>query len=250
MEIRNTNFIVQPNDVDGNNLHIRGSEGRHLAVVLRAKKGDLFYAIDGSGKRYRCFIDRIGKDGVAAQIVSVSRNINEPLVNITLGISLLKSPSMDYALEKATECGVMRIIPFVSERTIVEMPVGVGLSRKRKRWQSVIRAAVKQSLRSHIPMIEDPCLFKDIIGTERSNGHKIIADLGERSQLVRHINFSGGGNNILLLVGPEAGFTPSELEEAERSDFNIIKFCPQRLRSETAAAVFTMMLQYVIGELD
>lgn len=250
MEIKATSFIADPNNIAGDELTLQGKEAHHLVGVMRAKRGDIFYAIDGQGKRYRSSIAEITKSEVVAQIISVTRNENEPLTQITLGLPMLKGPAMAFALEKGTECGVSRFIPYTSENCIVSIGDEQSLRRKKTRWQSVVRAAVKQSLRSRIPPIENPLPLSDLLNSPDDFDMKIAADMGEGSRPLNSVRFPEGSLRIFLLVGPEAGFTVAEREDAKEAGLKGIRFGPRRLRAETAAAVLPLILQSAIGELS
>ncbi|MBD3168884.1 MAG: RsmE family RNA methyltransferase [candidate division Zixibacteria bacterium] len=250
MEIKSTYFIVEPEDVNGDRFDIKGEEAKHLAKVMRVSKGDMFYAIDGKGLRYRAVVDTVGREKVKVIVLNTARNINEPMCHITLAVPLMKSNIMDYALEKATECGVYKFLPYVSENTVVETPQGASLTRKMNRWKKIIRAAVKQSLRCRLPAIKAPVTFEQIIRNQDDYKAALLADLGRESVNISDIELKGETSRFLLAVGPEAGFTPAEVIDARRAGFYPVKFGERRLRAETACAFFPLLLQYAIGELS
>ncbi|MCP4634260.1 MAG: 16S rRNA (uracil(1498)-N(3))-methyltransferase [candidate division Zixibacteria bacterium] len=229
---------------------LKGSEAHHLQKVMRAGKGDIFCAVDGLGKCYRSVITGQKKNNILADVVSVTRNENEPLMEITVGVALLKNNIMDYAIEKATECGVSKFIPFRSSNTVVEIPEKQGIIRKRKRWQNVVRAAVKQSLRTRIPEISDPVKFKEMISGTKEYDLKLLADPGKNSIALKDIKFKKPKLRVLLIVGPEAGFTVEELADAKQFGFRLVHFGSRRLRAETAAALFPLLLLQIAGDLN
>lgn len=250
MEIKSTYFIVEPEDVNDDKFDIRGEEARHMAKVMRVSKGDMFYAVDGQGLRYRAMVNTVGREKITGAILNTARNINEPMCRITLAIPLMKSNIMDYALEKATECGVYKFLPYVSENTVVEMHQGASLTRKMNRWKKIIRAAVKQSLRCRLPAIEAPVTFEQVIRNQDDYKTTLLADLGRESVNISDIELSGETSRFLLAVGPESGFTPAEVIDARNAGFYAVKFGERRLRTETACAFFPLLLQYAIGELS
>jgi 16S rRNA (uracil1498-N3)-methyltransferase len=250
VEIRSTNFIVEPEDVTAQGLILRGAEARHLAKVMRASRGDLFCAVDGTGKKYYAAIAKISREEVHADIVKVTRNENESIIDIAMGIPLLKSSVMDYAIEKATECGVSSFIPFVSENSAAAMPEGMKLNRKLNRWRGVIRAAVKQSLRSRIPRLGYPVAITELLNLSGDYSIKLLADPGQGSIALSEIAIPSGNCRVLAVVGPEAGFTVAEIADAREAGFNIVHFGTRRLRSETATAVVPFLLQYIAGDLN
>jgi 16S rRNA (uracil1498-N3)-methyltransferase len=157
---------------------------------------------------------------------------------------------MDYAIEKATECGVNRFIPYQCESSVVELPDGSALSRKKRRWKNIARAASKQSLRSRIPVVDNPLTWDELINKSDTYDTRIIADGGKKSISPHEVEIAPDKPHILLLVGPEPGFTILELADASDKDFYIMRFGSRRLRAETAAAVIPLILQYIAGELS
>ena len=250
MEIKSTNFIVETDDILGDSILLKKGEAHHLVNVMRAGKGDVFYAVDGKGKKYRSVITTIVKDKVSADVISVTRNDNEPLIDITLGIPLLKGNVMDYALEKATECGANKFIPYSSTNTVVEQPEGAALTRKMNRWRNLIVSAVKQSLRSRIPVIDNPLQWGELIESGDNYPVRIIADSGRESIPFNEVEFSPGNSRIMIIAGPEAGFTVGELADARDAGFKIVRLGSRRLRAETASAILPLLIQYIAGELN
>ena len=246
-----TNFYVFPEDVEADSLVIRGEEARHLLKVCRGRPGEVIRASDGLGKRYVAVIREMKPDRARCEIAQISRNENEPVVRITLAQGLPQGLKMDYIIEKTTELGVHTIQPVYCKNSLSERSKPAVLTRKQKRWQRLAIAAFKQSLRSHLPIVELPIEFEELVDRAVEFGLALIAtpDKGSvpvSSAMKKHPNLS----RVLLLVGPEAGLTDEEKESAISSGFVPVTLGPRRLRTETAAQILTALVLFELGELQ
>jgi 16S rRNA (uracil1498-N3)-methyltransferase len=248
MEIKATNFIVDPRAVEDGLLRLNGAEAHHLTRVLRARPGDIFYAIDGLGKKYRAVISTLSPRQVAAEIVSTLRLENEPLIKLTLAFGLSRISKIDFIIEKGTELGIARFWPFVSEKTIVENKPDKWANSKLLRFRKLARSATKQSFRTVVPEILPPVAFEQILAAVGEYHLALIADMtGEPTSLKELMVQSP--RDILLLVGPESGLTDHERQRAFQAGFRAVKLGPRRLRAETAAVVFASLVMFAAGEL-
>ena len=248
MDIKATNFIVNPKAVSANRLYLSEAESHHLTKVLRAKKGDIFYAIDGQGGRYRAVIDSIAPRRVAAEIISSTRLANEPFLQVTLAVGLSRPSRLDYVVEKGTEIGISRFIFFASEKSLGENDPTDKAIKKLRRWRKLAESATKQSLRTLIPDISEPVDFAAILASRRNFDIALTADMNGQAELSAG-TFDRAKRRVLLLIGPESGFTDSEVESAAAAGFSPVRLGPRRLRVETAAIVFASLVMAAAGEL-
>jgi 16S rRNA (uracil1498-N3)-methyltransferase len=220
-------FYSKPENISGNIIIIDGDEFNHLIKVMRKKVDDIILAVDGLGAIYECKISEINRSNLAAEIVSKTKSHNEPNLDITLALGLLKNPSKyDFVVEKATELGVKRIIPFISKFTIAQKP-------KIERWQNLAISAMKQSQRAYLPLISECVYFKNILDFKADI--KLIAEIDSDE-----IKLNSSENNIkevIILIGPEGGFSDEEITSAVNAGFQKFKLSEMRLRAETAAVV-------------
>ncbi len=250
MEIMATYFIVMPEDINDRRLILRDSEVHHLTNVLRGKIGDKFYAVDGSGNRHLSEIAQIEKKSLTANILKTDKGTNESKLHISLALPLLKGARMDYALEKATECGVVDFIPYISALALTDVSDKTKADKKKLRWNNIIQAAVKQSLRCKIPDIRDIIQFEELLKPGEDYNLRLIAELSDDSISIEELKIDTDAEKALLIVGPEAGFTEAELESVVNAGFTRIKFGECRLRAETACAVFPFLLQFAAQRLN
>lgn len=248
MEIKATNFMVSPNFVNDNILTLDETESHHLAIVMRARKGDIIYAIDGQGLRYRAVIDLISANQVTAEIISTTRLENEPLLKLSLAVGLCRPAKIDFIIEKGTEIGVSHFHFFSSDKTLADDSLDRSADKKLSRWHNIAVAATKQSLRTIVPKIHPPVKFDNIIQMSIDYHLSLIADMTHEPSSLERL-FADSPREVLLLVGPEAGLTNSEIEKALAADFKPIKLGPRRLRVETAAILFASLVMEKAGEI-
>jgi 16S rRNA (uracil1498-N3)-methyltransferase len=148
---------------------------------------------------------------------------------VTLFCAVLKKENFELVVQKATECGVSKIIPIITARTV---KTGLNLERLQK----IAREASEQSGRSTVPEISEPISFDESLEMTRQNDLKILFDISGK--------FLGktSKNSPAIWIGPEGGWTPEEIKKATQNNFKIASLGPNTLRAETAAIVATYML--------
>lgn len=224
-------FYVDPKDVHGVVLIIQGDEHKHLARVLRKKVGDHIMVTDGNDHLYEVTIRSFDHNAAECEILDAKQRVNEPKNDITLAVSLLKNPArLDFIVEKATELGVRAIIPMVSERTIPR-------HEKHTRLEKIALAAMKQCGRSYLPKVFMLSSFDAVVGNADDHDLRLIPhEKTEQSHFVGSVlKHHPNAKSVLILIGPEGGFTEEELRLASDRGFIPISLGPRRLRSETAA---------------
>lgn len=233
-------FYVDKRDVHGMTLTLRGDECKHLARVLRKKVGDHIFVTDGQDAMYEAAILTIDREEVRCDIVDLKLRVNEPKIDVTLAVSLLKNPArFDTLVEKATELGVRSIIPMTCQRTIPR-------HEKHVRLESIALAAVKQSGRSFLPRVLMLTSFEMVIQNAHQYSLRLIPhEKTEQSHFVGAVmQHHAGAQSVLVMIGPEGGFSDQELELATAHQFIPISLGPRRLRAETAAI---SALSWVVG---
>jgi len=239
---RSPRFFISPEQVIGSRITISGEDVSHLATVLRMKPGDSLVLCDGIGTDYLVTIVHIGRTEIGAEIVSQSkRDIASP--RIILGQGLPKSDKMDFIVQKATELGVSSIVPIVTERTIVKVK---DEEKRITRWGKIAREAAMQSNRPDIPVVENIQHFAKYLD-------KIVVDPGtlllfpweEATMPIKDVlRGKSDMKRIVVLIGPEGGFSVSESGLAQQKGFHPVSLGTNILRTETAAIAVLSMIGY------
>lgn len=227
-------FYAPPEYVTETHAELRGQEARHASKVLRYREGDEITVVNGEGGWYEGIISKTGRDYLGIEIKrSKIRELTGP--RLTTGVGLIKKRDrLEYALEKAVELGASDIALFRSEHTVKE-------SVRRDRLESIILSAMKQSLRAYLPSLELYDSLPDLL--ERWKGKKILAAHPDGENGNHDLKNFGDAGELLLLVGPEGGFSETELSDIERYGGAFIALGQYRLRSETA--VVALMSQFL-----
>ncbi len=231
-------------------LILTGSEAHHLKKVLRAKIGDSFYAIDGTGLKYRVVIESISGSTVKGLISNVTRLENEPFHNITLAMGICRPSKMDFIVEKGTEIGVASFVFYYSEKSYLKVKGDSSSVRKISRINKIARAAAKQSKRSVIPSVAQFKTFTETLGINGDFDLCLIALSNRPSRTIEQtIQQSHDLKRLLLLVGPESGLTDDEISSAIDAGFLPVRLGPRRLGAETAGVIFPTLVFNHLGDL-
>jgi len=235
-------FFISPDQVSGPEITIIGEDVRHIITVLRMKTGDELLLCDGEGAEYAAKIARVGRSEITTEIIGQrKREVSFP--RITLGQGLPKSDKMDLIVQKASELGAASIVPLVTERTIVKVKDG---EKRILRWRKIAREAAMQSHRPDIPAVEGIKAFSEFIRTLCPVPRTLLLlPWEEGTEPIKNVLRSAPGvTNIIVLIGPEGGFSSAEAELARGSGFHLVSLGPNILRTETAAIAVLGMIGY------
>jgi 16S rRNA (uracil1498-N3)-methyltransferase len=200
------------------------TSSKHCVQVLRMDVGEQIDITNGQGGLFHATIQVAHKKN-AVVAITTSTQTDRPKQKLQLGISLLKNAvRLEWLFEKATEIGVTSITPLVCERTIHER-------FKTERMQQIIQSAMIQSQQTWLPVLSEPMPLLQFI-TKGSAAQKLIAHCEPLHKT--SIQSIEPSDDLLLLIGPEGDFAPSEIEAAIAKDFMPIDLGPTRLRTETA----------------
>ena len=223
-------FYTPPSHIRGGFAELRGQEATHASKVLRAREGDTLVLVDGKGGRYRGPIRRITEDTIQVEIEETER-VDVPDPELVLGMGIIKKRDrLEFAVEKAVELGAMGIAFFRSQRTVKE-------NIRMDRLEAIAVSAMKQSLRPWLPKIETYDSLERLL--EAYADHTPLAaheKIGSEEQEVVLDELKSGKH--LLLVGPEGGFSESEITFLESRQAQLVSLGANRLRTETAAVAF------------
>ena len=230
-------LLVETKLLDEESPVLPADAARHLKV-LRPKDGESIELFDGKG-RCREFKVQSSKFKVESLIpVSETLNFKPSTLNLTLFACITKGSRWDWTIEKATELGVTRIVPVISERTIVRIPKSERAA-KRERWMRIAEDAARQSDAKWLPEIHEAVDFKDALPLVRETTCFIgaLTNPPPRPLAAAIEDFrrkTGDLKDVSTFVGPEGDFTPEELA-ALMEIATPTSFGPTVLRAETAA---------------
>jgi len=243
-------FFLSPQSIDPPTVTISGELLRHVRDSLRITEGEELLVGDGSGRRYRTVVTQVSKQAVTARILDTQPEPVRKTPTLVLGQALLKGDRMDWVIQKATELGVWRIVPLQTAQSIVQPKPG-RIEMQTARWQRIALEAAQQSEQWRVPTVVAPQSLVSytkncpadslrLILTERRTGCWSLHEIALPA---------GAGESIMLLVGPEGGWTGEEAAAVEQAGFLPISLGPNILRAETAAVAAIAVLQHRLGEL-
>jgi 16S rRNA (uracil1498-N3)-methyltransferase len=241
-------FYVPHPQIEDGILRVEGDEVRHIRKVLRLRAGDALSIFDGSGKEYEGTIVKEGSASVSIRVQTIFPSQRESDLEIIFAQSLLKGEKMDYLIQKATELGVKRIVPFISSRSIPSLEKKKRIDRHR-RWEKIAIGASKQCGRGIVPMIDPLQEYPQILQSVPRETLRLILWEEGGKRLKEVLKKLEQETAVFFLVGPEGGLTKEEVEQATRVDFIPITLGERVLRSETAGLCLLSVLQYEWGDM-
>jgi 16S rRNA (uracil1498-N3)-methyltransferase len=239
-------FFVEGAHALGDVVELAGADARKIVVVLRKSSGDSIVVGDSAGRAYAASLAFEG-ERVRARLDALVAAVPPPSLAITLAQGIPKGHKMDFVVEKATELGVARIVPFTSERT-----VGDGeRAGKVERWRRLARSASQQCGRSEIPAVEPPLAWSALVARLRDFDRALVPwEVAERVPLRERLApLVAGAKNVLVVIGPEGGLSHAEARAAEAEGAALISLGNRILRTETAGLVACSALLYASGDL-
>lgn len=216
---------------------------RHAVQVLRLREGEAVTLFDGRGGEYAAQLTTIAKREVTATVIAHRDVERESPLDLTLAQCVSKGDRMDYTVQKAVELGVTRIVPLLSERTVVRLDAE-RWQKKREHWQGIIVGACEQCGRNRLPLLAPVQTLDTWLAA--GDGLRLLLD-----------PMAGGGlrqrppppSVVSLLVGPEGGLSAAELDAARAAGCESLALGPRVLRTETAGVAALAAIQARWGDL-
>jgi 16S rRNA (uracil1498-N3)-methyltransferase len=241
-----TRLFVSGQLINGAELLLEGDRARYLGRVLRLRTGDEIRVFNGAGPEWPATIEAMTKKTATLRIGDAVEAATESPLKIHLVQGISRGERMDYVVQKATELGVKRITPVLTEHGVVKLDEERA-ARRREHWENVAVSACEQSGRTRVPLVETPLRLRNWFGEKPAEvDAELILKPGAPVALSR---INAPTTKICLLIGPEGGFSESEYEDAELAGFNAVSLGPRVLRTETAAAAALSVLQSRWGDL-
>ena len=232
-------FFAEPDQIVKNRITLDEFESKHILHTLKKKKGDTILMTDGQGNLYHAEITELSKK--ISLEYHLCEKFEKTYPEIVLAVGFIRPNRLDILLEKCTEIGVSRFILFRSQYANY-------VSFNIARFTKILKQAVKQSLQFFLPTITVIDQFKEIYQIASDFDTRIVAYGPESSGLIKDISHidMDEKKSILLAIGPEGGFSKSEIDEFEINNFRAVSLGKTRLRTETAAITGASVLQSYI----
>lgn len=226
-----------------NNFILNSDDIYHIKTVMRMKDNDEIIVVYDK-KAYLCCLENV-KENIGITIKKELEKIDYNTPDITLIIPILKEQKMDLILQKSTELGVSKIIPILTNRSIIKLKPS-DYEKKITRWIRIVKEASEQSHRIDIPEI---CTIKSIKELESLNGFKYVCSTKEKSKNIKYVMKNiKNCDRINLVVGPEGGLSDKEEEELNKMGFDSITLGNRIMRVETVPLFLLSIINYEFME--
>jgi len=225
-------------------VSLDGSDAHKIVNVLRMREGDAIEVTDSAAQRFAASLI-IDARGIRATLLERKPSSERQALQITVAQGVPKGQKMDFVVEKLTELGVSRITPLRSERTIVT-DVGV---QKLERWRRLAKTAAQQCGRDRMLQVDEPQSLEALCARFSDYDAVLLPwELAEQMPLRETLPLLvQGAQSVLVVIGPEGGFSHAEAERSVRAGGHALWLGPRILRTETAAMVLVSILNYLAG---
>lgn len=246
-------FFISQEQIDGNNLKIKGKDVNHIRNVLRKKINDEITVCNiDNQKDYLCTINELEKEYINCTIVTELEKNVESNVKLTILQGLPKADKMELIIQKSVELGVTEIIPIEMKRCVVKLQEKDKI-KKVQRWQKISEVASKQCGRNIIPKIGQVMSLKNICNLIDNYDIVLVAYENEKEKSIKQILKEIKNNyskeiKIAVLIGPEGGITPEEVEALTESGAMTMSLGKRILRTETVALNVASIIMYELDE--
>src|SRR5689334_11236558 len=221
---------------------LTADEARHLREVLRLKPGDEVSVFDGEGREFRARVAQARREFAELELQDeIEPARPESPLKITLAVALLKGEKFDLVVQKATELGVVKIVPLITRYADIKLRDESDVAKRVARWQRIALEAAKQSGRSVVPELSLPKQLTSVLNP--SNPCFLFSEREGHGLTQIEID------EITEIIGSEGGWSDEELEQARAAGAQIVTLGGRILRAETAAITVAALLQHRFGDL-
>ncbi|WP_426447833.1 16S rRNA (uracil(1498)-N(3))-methyltransferase [Paenibacillus sp. S-38] len=249
-------YFIEPAQWAGTTVTITGDDAHHLIKVMRARPGDECIVSDGVSREALVRLQTLEGGQVLAEVAEELPMENEPRVEVWVAQSLPKGDKMELVIQKGTEIGASRFIPFTSERTVVQLD-GKKEGKRTERWQKIAKEAAEQAHRNRVPSVEGVRTWKSLMELAAEADAALFCYEKQGEQALKSVicgllagrKPEQGRAKLLLIIGPEGGFSEREAIEAENAGCRPVALGRRILRTETAAMVGLTCILYEAGEM-
>jgi 16S rRNA (uracil1498-N3)-methyltransferase len=238
-------FFYPDRLASGASCELPEQAAHHTMRDLRMRPGDTVVLFNGDGLEWDATITAMRKSGVSVKVVGARSRDVEPALQIALAQSISSRERMDLTLQKATELGVAQIWPLITQRSVVRLSEDRA-ERRVLHWQHLAAAACEQCGRNRLPQIHAPEPFTTWLGRLPADDGTLRLTLSPVAD--GRLRDHRAPETVLLLVGPEGGLTPDEMDLARQFGFRGVRLGPRVLRTETAALAAISAMHALWGD--
>ena len=230
---------------NGAGLELAGEQARYLGRVLRARVGDRISVFNGDDGEWSAEILAITKGTVRLALIGPVPNEAESPLKVHLVQGISRGERMDFVVQKATELGVKRITPVLTDYGVVRLD-GRRAEKRRVHWQRIAESACEQCGRVRPPLVDAPIALNRWFGEFSGDSTQYVLQPGAGKPLDDN---QAPTTKVCLLIGPEGGFSDREYGDAAAAGFDAVSLGPRVLRTETAAVTALTIVQSLWGDL-
>jgi 16S rRNA (uracil1498-N3)-methyltransferase len=223
-------------------LALAEAQSHYLSKVLRMQAGRELILFNGEGGEYSAEISAVHKKLISVTVKEFTTENRQSHLQLELAIGVSRGERMDWVLQKATELGVTKITPLISERTEVKFG-GERADKKMEHWQQIIISACEQCQRNLLPELSAPKKYSEWI-TQCDAELKFVLHHRDSKSLPQEKT----PQSVALLIGPEGGLDDNEIAQAVAQKFSPLTLGPRVLRTETAPIAAISLVQYLWGD--
>lgn len=231
-------------------IEITGADAHHLMHVMRARPGQEIIVVDDENQVARMEMTAFCETAVTLTLRERLAADTESPIQLVLAQCLLKADKMDFVVQKAVELGAVGVVPVRSQNCVVRYDAKKAAGR-RDRWQKIADEAAKQCGRTALLSVEPVTDIADFLQQEAAaaDTELIFFYENEQNQTVKDYLSRVTAKRIVLLVGPEGGFSLDEAKAVAEAGGHSVTLGPRILRAETAALAALAVAQYAKGDL-
>lgn len=227
---------------------LEGDESHHLTRVLRLREGAQVFAFDGEGREWECTIADVGKRESALSVVRQLTDEVESPLRLTLAQALVKGDKFDWIVQKATELGVTRIVPLLTDHSDVRK-MEERAEQRLQRWRRISLEALKQCGRRRLVEFAEPIGLAEFCASVSAGHNLIFSERGGLRLSDVAVKLSAV-HQLSIAVASEGGWSDAELKAAETNGFLAVHLGGRILRTETAAIAAVALAQHLFGDLN
>ena len=245
--MRQTRLYLDGEYDSGSELAIDAEKTHYLSRVLRLRVGDSIIIFNGTGAQFSASITVLQKSRATLAVHDALPAATESGFKLHLAQGISRGERMDFVVQKATELGVKRITPLLTEHGVVKL-AAERAEKRRQHWQHVATSACEQSGRVRLPLVDAPVRLDTWLADKTQHADIDILLKPGAAEALATIDVPA--TKVCILIGPEGGFSDAEYAMAELAGFRAVSFGPRVLRTETAAVAALAVLQARCGDLS